>query len=239
MTTTPQHGTGPSNERPHHDDVHALLPQSVFLLVAHALSALWAPVAHADLDVDPVAVNLTGSIHIAANVIVGDPIEVCTDEYPNASADAVAMWNTSLHDGLDDGHGNRLTPPLVNADQDVFRYAATDCTDIGNSDLIRSVHIDSRRESDNDFFCRSGVNACYLCPPRTSSPHHSYSGALQVIMNEANRPAADDSLRGTGDESDSVTDPFWRYRRLERTMRTSWVTSWAWVTSEADRPFRS
>ncbi len=81
---------------------------------------------------DPV--NISKHRHIARNIIVGDTIEVCTDDYPNAAADAVRMWNQNLRDH---------TPPYLAAGRSIFTLASM-CQDDPNGSQLESVEIDAR-----------------------------------------------------------------------------------------------
>ena len=191
---------------------------AVLAVVAGLVLGQLTDTAVADTDVtqvtyiDEMGTTVTADVnfsrgHIARNVIVGDPIEVCTDDYPNAAADAVEQWNSDLQ---------QHTPPYLADTPGIFTYAA-ECEDAGASDFIEFVRIDSREESDTDYFCSTGVNACFLWPPRTRTPHYSYIGELLVIMNDDRRPHADDKLKGKGMKMSGADSDFWKYRRLVRT----------------------
>ena len=146
-------------------------------------------IAEADTDVNSGAsmssVNFIG--YVARNIIVGNTIEVCTDDYPNATAEAVRMWNNQLQ---------HHTPPFLAPDTSVFAIVAQ-CEQDPDSEHIEYIEVDSRHPTDSAFFCRPpprSPNGCFLFPPpRTRSPHSTWIGNMLVTMNEEKRPRAHDS----------------------------------------------
>ena len=149
------------------------------------------PRARADID-SPGARTSRG--FIARNVILGEAIVVCTDDYPNATAGALDLWNTGLR-----GRG------FVAGE--VFR--GDDCdTPPMHVDRVSYVSVEAHRPGDRGYYCRESYNGCFLIPPRAAGSLHTYAGHLVVIMNEARRDPGDDGA-GASDAG---------FRRNQRTI---------------------
>lgn len=142
--------------------------------------------------------------YYAPNIVHGEPIQVCTEAYPNAVADAVRVWN----DGL-----RNHAPPFLAEDQSVFAagHLCDDLPPIDNLDnRIDYVQIVSRHPWDSpDFFCDSRhAPDCTLF--WAYSPHSfRYEGEARVIFNEERRPATHDAIN-------DLSDP--DYKRIVRTI---------------------
>ena len=143
-----------------------------------------AHVVDADTDVDE-SVNFIDMEHIARNIIVGETITVCTADYPNTTEAAAEMWNSNL---------NNDERAFIASDENVFAVADL-CPGRTDHDQIAYVEIDSRDPEGNDFFCpRDDDLGCFLVPPRSGQPHHTYTGRLLVIMNGEKHPPGHDDL---------------------------------------------
>ena len=145
--------------------------------------------------------------YYADTIVQGTAIEICTDAYPNALADAVELWNDGLH---------QHEPQLLADEVDVFAGIGP-CSEAGPvkygieaTGLVRLVALSAL--GDLRFFClHDNVRACTLFTSY-SSHDYQYGGEPHVIVNTDRLPVAIDAL---DDRSDR------RYRSLVRTVAQS------------------
>ena len=169
-----------------------------------ALVASGYPPSRAEADVDATGAVLLpwgkqqpGGVQwalLARNVVLGEPIVVCTDDYPMATHEAVGLWNAGLR-GQD------------YIEHNVFTATCSDLPD--HTDRISYVSIEAHLPGDPDFFCdNSTARGCLLVSPRLVDPLHTLAGHTRVIMNEDLRSPSHDLA---GDSSLG-------YRRVRRTI---------------------
>ena len=118
--------------------------------VAGCLLALTPPTPMANADINN-ATHLSLH-HIARNLVLGEAIDICSPDYPNATVWAMALWNDALH-------GEGYMAPSTNA----FRTGCPSPTGaFGNR--IAFVSVEAKLPSDPEFFCPISSNACLLVP---------------------------------------------------------------------------
>ena len=176
------------------------LTLSFGIVVTLTMLGLSLNVTEADIDTDR---HMSGREHIARNLIIGQPVSVCTNDYPTSTAEAIDMWNDRLGPGGEALLGGRATA-YVRLDNCPVTPALTNISHVG---------IESRDPSGNEYFCKLTSTACLLIPPRSQTPHHTYTGALQILVNAERFPPDTD---GNKDHSDA--DEASKYRFLRLTM---------------------
>ncbi len=148
-------------------------------------------------------INIIPYKSIARNLVVDQSIPVCTSDYRISMRDAVEMWNNTLDSDI---------APLLGGSNNAFEPMDS-CPTTATTTYISYVHIAARDPSGDRFFCSGSGNACLLVPPRSQTPHETYTGALQVLVNSSTRPPQSDGLQGNGDPAQAVL-----YERLRRTI---------------------
>ena len=154
--------------------------------------------------------------HTARNLIINNKhdssndytIVVCTSDYPNATRVAVQMWNDHLR-----GKAGYLKDPDNDRDPfsetDAFKLQSCPPSATSN-DKIDYVSVTSVDRSSIRCNTSTTSHGCFHSSGRRSGqPLFTYTGHLEITMNEASRPMADDSI------NDMMKDD---YRKLVRTI---------------------
>ncbi len=175
---------------------------AISLGIAATLAMLGLAINVTDADIDT-ARNITGKEHIARNIIVGQAISVCTSDYRTSTSEAIDMWNNTL---------GATGEALLRHPNSAF-VRLDNCPVTPKPTNISYVGIDSRNPSGDEYFCARIVTACLLIPPRSQTPHHTYTGALQILVNAERFPPDTD---GNKDHPDA--DEASKYRFLRLTM---------------------
>ena len=125
------------------------------------------------------------SPYIAANVNLGDSIDVCSDHYPDSTEAAVILWNTSLSAYLD---------------HDVFKWQKTSsfCSTPANSkDRIDYVIVEyvapGKTAEEKEEDCPNiEAHACLKEYPRNMG---TFIGRMRVVVQVAHHKPAVDSRK--------------------------------------------
>ena len=149
--------------------------------------------------------------HIARNVIIGEPIVVCTESgqrgYSNATAGAVAMWNDALRRGPPRG------APYIEPTTTVFQVGSACPSGAPSGDKIDYVNVYGAYGGTLDcnaggcpprdvlFLCTnvsdSNILGCFLSNPRSGAPLYTFVGKQTVILNTFFHRFADDGHDGS------------------------------------------
>lgn len=174
--------------------------------------------------------------HIARNIVIGEPIRVCT-QYPNATQDAADKWRDGLRGA---GYISATTVPfevvstgtnfasIIGAcpphsgkpdKNDSFRTVKVKSVIIleGDHDDEPSPDADENSEDFlvNDFCANTEAYACVkdMSSHKSNAPFYSFFGRMRIMMSDAERPVLYDTYHNSADSDEQK-----KYRLLTRTI---------------------
>ena len=132
-------------------------------------------------DSDHVTPHLWIPNTIAKNVLDGDPIIICSSDYPNATQQAVTLWNSA-------------TNSYATADLFAFSHADTNCSGTNTRRIAHVIVKWTPIASGSDIPCRNGGTlACVRPLDGYTSSDNSLHGPYEVRVQGSNYGTTADS----------------------------------------------
>ena len=142
---------------------------TIRLEAPHWLSANRALGGHASDHVTP---HLWMPNTIAKNVLDAAPITICSSDYPNATQQAVTLWNSA-------------TSSYTNADLFAFSHADTNCTGTNTRRIAHVIVKWTPIASGSDIPCRNGGTlACVRPLDGYTSSDNSLHGPMKCVCKD-------------------------------------------------------